>query len=196
MTQCLSHANSLKLLNHSLFFLSILTIVPSPSIPMINVISSNGSNYAGSVVTMKCVSTLQSSDLFNGELTAEFTWKKNGEDVDDADSRVTISPLPENGLTFSSQLMLSPASSVVDSGSYTCEVKTTSSQYSSKVIESDTTELVVEGVCNNKYCFVNILSTECMYMYVQYVCIIMYIVHVCIYVCIYVHVCAVCTMYV
>ena len=140
-------------------------------------ISSNGSNYAGSVVTMKCVSTLQSSDLFSGELTAEFTWKKNGEDVDDAaDSRVTISPLPKNGLTFSTQLRLSPASSVVDSGSYTCEVKAISDQNSSEVIESDITELVVEGVC--KYC----LSTD-MYIYVH--------VHVCMYVCMYmyVHIC-------
>ena len=131
-------------------FASIITSFPYHAVPVPSVsitMSSDNPLYAGSSLTITCITELSAS--IDTDVIVSALWKKAGDSISSGD-RITISqPQLVSSSVYESELTISPLSTTLDSGDYSCEISVHPSPVSPYIAASAsasaTVSLVVEG---------------------------------------------------
>ena len=106
--------------------------------------SGNPPFYAGSSLVLTCQSTLLTTSLYSGTISAAITWKRNHTALVLNESATVVQT--NEGLVYTSTLTLSGLSYIRHSGPIMCEVMTTTPDgYTSLSVTSDSLDLNVQG---------------------------------------------------
>ena len=116
-------------LDWSLYYLTLfLTYAVPPPDVQFALTSPDTITYTGNSVTLNCRITLVGG-VTDSDVAVNSTWTKDGAVFSGFSGRVTVLPqIRVNSTVFLSQVVFSPSSSSIDSGTYTCVVTLTSLQ--------------------------------------------------------------------
>ena len=136
-------------LDWSLYYLTLfLTYAVPPPDVRLDLTSPDTITYTGNGVTLNCRITLLGG-VTDSDVVVNSTWTKDGAVFSGVSGRVTVLPqIKVNTKVFIAQLVFSPPSSSMDSGTYTCVVTVTplQTEFVSGAIKSGSINLSARGL--------------------------------------------------
>ena len=131
-------------------YVTLYFTVPSPDV-IVEFSTRGVVTYAGNNVTLNCGFNLEGG-VTDSDVTVSSMWTKDNATFTGVSGRVTVSNQQRfTGSSFLRQLVFSPLSSSVDSGTYACVVTLTPirQQFVTTVMGSGSISLAVQGEVSN-----------------------------------------------
>ena len=126
---------------------TIQSLLNAVSPPVLSIIPSSASVYAGSFMTLDC--NIQLIDAVDSQVTVTTVWKKNGIALTSLSRRRVLDTILSNSSAYLSQVVFRPFELGSDDGVYSCKVtvkaKDGDGYILSAVFGSDNMTLIAEG---------------------------------------------------